>query len=310
MKPIESMGDIWMRFLELRDSRIDEISLFGRKFYIKRDDLLESRFNGNKARKFYKFLVDDLFDIEEIVSYGGAQSNAMYALSNLAQLKNKKFTYYAKTLASYLRENIEGNLKNALENGMNLIELNSCEYDIFLESFKSGEFAKKLYIKQGGAEKFAKLGMEILAEELNHDIDSLNLKNPAVVISSGTGVSALYLSKFLKYDLFTTNSIGDMEYLKKQMLEIEDYDIGTIGFLATQKKYHFGNLYRELYEIYLETKRAGIEFDLLYDCKMWQALLENLEIFEGRDIVFIHTGGVNGNITQLKRYSFKEYFVI
>ncbi|HHS92437.1 MAG TPA: 1-aminocyclopropane-1-carboxylate deaminase/D-cysteine desulfhydrase, partial [Campylobacterales bacterium] len=88
--------------------------------YIKRDDLLSKEFSGNKARKFAYFLEHDFPNVKKVVSYGSAQSNAMYSLSVLAKIKGWKFEYYIDHLASYLEENPHGNFKYALENGMKL----------------------------------------------------------------------------------------------------------------------------------------------------------------------------------------------
>ena len=41
------------------NSPLELHTLRNRKIYIKRDDLLDEDFSGNKARKFYYFLVND-----------------------------------------------------------------------------------------------------------------------------------------------------------------------------------------------------------------------------------------------------------
>ena len=61
---------------------------------MKRDDLLHPLFSGNKARKFHYFFDKDLSEYKTIISHGSSQSNAMYSLSSLAKIKNKKFKYY------------------------------------------------------------------------------------------------------------------------------------------------------------------------------------------------------------------------
>jgi len=191
---------------------------------------------------------------------------------------------------------------------MNLKELSHDEYKNIAEKFKSGEAERKLYIRQGGAEEFAKYGLQILADELQNDRERLGLKNPAIFISSGTGVSALYLSLLSDFEVFTTNCVGNAEYLLEQFSQLSSDEKHFPTILKTSKKYHFGNLYEDLLEMYTTTKKSGIEFDLLYDCKMWLAIKEHIESFKERDLLFIHTGGVDGNKSQLKRYAQKEYF--
>ena len=107
--------------MKFTNSKTSEIFLNNQRYFVKRDDLLHSDFSGNKARKFYYFLKNDLQGIEKIISHGSNQSNAMYSLSVLCKLKNLKFDYYVSHLPSFLKENPNGNYKEAIKNGMNLI---------------------------------------------------------------------------------------------------------------------------------------------------------------------------------------------
>ena len=101
-------------------SSIEKTHFQGHSFYIKRDDLLHPDFSGNKARKFYYFLRNDFPDVKKLVSYGSAQSNAMYSLSVLAKMKGWEFEYFVDHVAEYLKENPQGNYAGALKNGMRL----------------------------------------------------------------------------------------------------------------------------------------------------------------------------------------------
>ena len=118
-------------------------------FWLKRDDLLDSEIDGNKARKFHTLLNMEFREVERIVSYGGAQSNAMYSLSALAKRKNLKFHYYTTKLSTQSKESL-GNLKEALKNGMLMFELSSEEYDkIHNGGYKAAK--NELFVPQGGA---------------------------------------------------------------------------------------------------------------------------------------------------------------
>lgn len=105
-------------------SPTDSIEFENHSLFLKRDDLLHTDFSGNKARKFYYYLHNDFPHITKIVSYGSAQSNAMYSLSVLAKLKGWEFEYYIEHIASYLIDNPHGNYRGALENGMRIYTLN------------------------------------------------------------------------------------------------------------------------------------------------------------------------------------------
>jgi len=101
---------------------IENISIDGRSFYLKRDDFIHPDFSGNKARKLHYFLTHDFPNISKIISYGSAQSNAMYSLSVLARMRGWEFEYFVDHIADFLRDNPHGNYAKALEKGMKIIE--------------------------------------------------------------------------------------------------------------------------------------------------------------------------------------------
>jgi 1-aminocyclopropane-1-carboxylate deaminase/D-cysteine desulfhydrase-like pyridoxal-dependent ACC family enzyme len=118
---------------------------------------------------------------------------------------------------------------------------------------------------------------------------------------SGTGTTALFLALALsEYTIYTTPCVGDVSYLQEQMSALHPIPKNLI-ILAPRKKYHFAKLYKEYFEIYQKTLEAGIEFDLLYAPGMWKCLLEQTT----ESIMYIHSGGVSGNKSMLKRYATK-----
>ena len=274
------------------NSAIEKINFNNQKYFVKRDDLLHKDFSGNKARKFYYYLINDFPNIKRVVSHGSSQSNAMYSLSVLCKIKNWKFDYYVDHTASFLKENPVGNYKQAIENGMNIKEEK-------LPNFFDDE---TLFISEGGAVKEASFGIEVLANEIKIWAKENNIKNLKIFLPSGTGTTALYLQKFLPFEVITCSCVGDEEYLKKQFEILEKNNHPTI--IKSEKKYHFGKLYKEFYEIHNELlKQTNIEFDLLYDSLGWICLnnyLQNNK--EESTILYIHQGGILGNISMIQRY--------
>ena len=278
------------------NSVIEKINFNNRKYFVKRDDLLHKDFSGNKARKFYYYLINDFPNIKRVVSHGSSQSNAMYSLSVLCKIKNWKFDYYVDHTASFLKENPVGNYKQAIENGMNIKEEK-------LPNFFDDE---TLFISEGGAVKEASFGIEILANEIKIWAKENNIENLKIFLPSGTGTTALYLQKFLPFEVITCSCVGDEEYLKKQFEILEKNNHPTI--IKSEKKYHFGKLYKEFYEIHNELlKQTNIEFDLLYDSLGWICLNNYLQTNkEESTILYIHQGGILGNISMIQRY-LREY---
>ena len=278
------------------NSAIEKINFNNQKYFVKRDDLLHHDFSGNKARKFFYYLINDFPNIKRVVSHGSSQSNAMYSLSVLCKIKNWKFDYYVDHTASFLKENPVGNYKQAIENGMNIKEEK-------LPNFFDDE---TLFISEGGAVKEASFGIEILANEIKIWAKENNIENLKIFLPSGTGTTALYLQKFLPFEVITCSCVGDEEYLKKQFEILEKNNHPTI--IKSEKKYHFGKLYKEFYEIHNELlKQTNIEFDLLYDSLGWICLNNYLQTNkEESTILYIHQGGILGNISMIQRY-LREY---
>ena len=278
------------------NSPIEQITFNKQRYFIKRDDLLDVDFSGNKARKFYYFLKNDFPKIKKIVSSGSAQSNAMYSLSVLCKLKNLEFDYYVDHIASFLKENPSGNYQSALKNKMNIKE----------EPLPLTFEDDTLYINEGGAVKEASYGIEILANEIKIWAKENEIENLKVFLPSGTGTTALFLQKYLPFDVLTCACVGNEEYLEKQFNELETKNHPTI--IKTEKKYHFGKLYKEFYEIHNELlHQTNIEFDLLYDSLGWICFEKYIKDLEDKNFQFlyIHQGGILGNISMLKRYENK-----
>ena len=289
--------------MKFTNSKTSEIFLNNQRYFVKRDDLLHSDFSGNKARKFYYFLKNDLQGIKKIISHGSNQSNAMYSLSVLCKLKNLKFDYYVSHLPDILSKNPNGNYKEAVKNGMNLI------IGEVPTSFQENE----LFIAEGGAIKEAKYGIELLANEIKLWAKEKNINEDKlkIFLPSGTGTTSLYLQQFLPFEVLTCSCVGDDEYLEKQFLELEIENFPRI--LEKNKKYHFGKLYSEFYFKHLELKeQTNIEFDLLYDSLGWivfenyvKGLKEKIENIDDYRFLYIHQGGVLGNATMIERYKRK-----
>jgi 1-aminocyclopropane-1-carboxylate deaminase/D-cysteine desulfhydrase-like pyridoxal-dependent ACC family enzyme len=272
--------------------------LFRGKFYhVKRDDLL-TPFEGNKARKFYYFLQNDFPKIKKIVSFGSNQSNAMYSLSRLCKLKNWEFVYLTNHISDYLKNNPHGNYLHALKNGMKIVEtgLSGEELRNYALSFKNEE---TFVIEEGGRIKQSEFGIKKLAEEINEYAVKNSLK---VFLPSGTGTTAYFLAKYLEVEVLTVPCVGDENYLNKQFLWLGGGKKPTI--LKPRRKYHYGKLYKNLYEIWKELKECGIEFDLLYDPVGW----DTVDYYGLENVLYVHQGGLKGNESMILRYKRKFNF--
>lgn len=118
----------WICLHTIMLSKVTKHILYGRKIHLIRDDLLNvNGISGNKIRKLAYFM-NDPHSIPDttntVVSFGGCQSNAMVAISqlvnNLNSIRNNKlqFIYFTKYLSPSVMSNPIGNLKDALDLGM------------------------------------------------------------------------------------------------------------------------------------------------------------------------------------------------
>ncbi|MDO8453708.1 MAG: pyridoxal-phosphate dependent enzyme, partial [Sulfurimonas sp.] len=174
----------------MQKSPISKMNLDGRDFYVKRDDLIDPFLAGNKYRKLYTLLKTPKEKYNKIISYGGTQSNAMLAIAAMCRNKKWEFTYFTKPLSTLQKEQNEGNFFHAITLGMQHVEINEEYYKEYISSLRINMDEKSYLIDQGGADKSAKEGLEVLAIEIREA--KLNLKSLAT--PSGTGTTALFLA--------------------------------------------------------------------------------------------------------------------
>jgi len=281
------------------NSPISKISLEGREFYVKRDDLIDPFLAGNKYRKLYTLLKTPSNRLNKIISYGGTQSNAMLAIAAMCKNKGWDFEYYTKPLSQTQKAYSHGNYFHSINLGMKHIEIDEVLYKDYIASLSLTIDATTFIIDQGGAVEEAKRGLEVLAEEIRE----ANLELRSLATPSGTGTTALFLALALpEFKVYTTPCVGNVEYLKNQMQALHELPENLV-ILKPIKKHHFAKPYPEFLEIYKKLLVSGVEFDLLYAPGMWEALLAQTD----EEILYIHSGGVSGNETMLKRYEQKGW---
>ena len=284
----------------MKRSPIQKIRLLpGYECYIKRDDLLDPVLGGNKARKLH-FLLTNPPAIDEIVSFGSLHSNAMAALSVVARRFGWRFVYYAKLDPRVLAAPA-GNLKLAIENGMELRSIERFplkEYNHLAHAFVED---RRLIVPEGVRCKEAQEGVRLLAEEI---MEWARGRRYNVFLPSGTGTTALFLQKYLGMPVYTVACVGDAGYLKEQFALLEPDTTYHPTILQPPRKYRFGRLYRELFELWQKVRHSsGVEFDLLYDPVGIATLLEHGMV--GENLLYIHQGGLLGNETMIARYKRK-----
>ena len=284
-------------------SPISKITLEERDFFVKRDETIDPYLSGNKYRKLYTLLKTPKTDFTKLISYGGTQSNAMLALAAICKSKEWEFIYYTKKIAPLIKEQKFGNYYEACCLGMQVVELEYDLYKDYISGLRLNIGSKVLLVDQGGADKDAREGLEVLATELREQFKTQEFSSiKAIATPSGTGTTALYLALSLpEYTIYTTPCIGSVKYLKEQMQALHAIPQNLV-ILEPKKKYHFAKLYDEFFQMYKKLKKSGVEFDLLYAPAMWLSLLEDTR----ESVLYIHSGGLTGNRSMLERYKRKS----
>ncbi len=298
--------------IKISFSPIEDIEFDNFKIAIKRDDLLHPDFSGNKARKFIYFLEKDLQDIKKIISFGSNQSNAMYSLSVLCKDKNIDFKYFTNHIPNYLKQNPIGNYREALKNGMDINLFKDCPYDFLKDLSKTVQIKDTIFIPEGGRCETSKYGIRELAKELIQYKNERKFENLMIFLPSGTGTTAIFLQQSLKElkdnsQVFTVACVGGKEYLKRQFSSLCQDENFHPKILDT-KKYHFGKLDCKMYKFWIKLQqKIGIEFDLLYDPIGFSEMINYLKKSDltNKEIVYIHQGGIKGNISMIERYKRK-----
>ena len=284
--------------IDLNPSPVESVEAFGLRLFLKRDDLLHPDFSGNKARKFHYWLRREFPGVRRILSYGSVQSNALYSLSVLARMRGWELHYYVDHIPSWLGEHPVGNYKGALENGTRFFVGEEIPLEIDDETLR---------IEEGGRQREAEEGIALLGEEIESWRRERGIGRLTVFLPSGTGTTALYLQKYCtlrapRISVATVPCVGGGDYLREQFGMLERERRFWPRILEPERRYHFGRLYREFWQIWLELYRqTGVEFDLLYDPLGWKILRQRRGELEG-EILYLHQGGLRGNESMWMRY--------
>ena len=218
-------------------------------------------------------------------------------LQNLGRENLNKFDGSAKLASANFGEFISHKNLNLTKSADQTSSNLSAAQDCFI--------GDSLFINEGVWQPQAEAGFISQARQIECWADAEG-KTVDIFLPSGTGTSAAFLAKHVKFDVYTCPCVGDADYLKSEIEELTPNSKAHI--LPPPKKYHFGDLKPKLYQIWREAcERTGIEFELIYDPVGFLTMSANPGAFKN-EILYIHQGGALGNISQKLRYErkFKE----
>lgn len=262
---------------------------------------------------------------DRIVSYGGAQSNAMLRIAKVAAEADACFDYFTYNLPKWLSNETtypEGNLKDAVDLGMRLRQVHR-QHDLKALADAEGSInANTFVVPRGGAYPMARDGVEELVKSAKFRKEMKGART--LVVPCGTGTTAFFLRQALDpiVDVIGVPCVGSAGYLESQFEYLSrqcDHESGRHQHVfprvlhSTTKPIPFGQPEETVARTYRKLRDAfdgTLDFDLLYACVAWtQILRANSEDLPSK-ITFLHCGGIEGNRTQRPRYSREGIFLL
>ncbi len=288
------------------------------QLYVLREDLIHPEISGNKWRKLkYNLREAKNQGLNKIVTYGGAYSNHIAATAAAGR------SFGIETIGIIRGEEtlpLNSTLQSAANNGMKFkyVSRNFYREDKYNSNFLAEfrvEFGDFYLVPEGGSNVFAVKGCIEIKNNINVDFD-------VITCACGTGgtitgiIASLDNSKTiigfpaLKGGGFLVNDIQRLlnEYSIKFDATIENNN------WSFNTDYHFGGygkINQELVDFVNDFKlKHNIPLDLVYTGKMMFGIFQLIKTtnqLNGKKIVVVHTGGLQGNTGFEERLGIKLY---
>ena len=292
--------------IPLQQIKLDFLEEKNIQLYVLREDLIHPTISGNKWRKlFYNLQEAKHQGKNQLLTFGGAFSNHIAATA----AAGKQFGF--KTIGIIRGEEhlpLNPTLQLAYENGMQFHYVDRTfyrekKYDVlFLETLKE-QYGDFYLVPEGGSNAFAVKGCTEIIKNINIDYDIICCAcgtggTIAGIIASVDETKQVIGFPALKGGEFLKNDIQQLlaDYQQQFSVEINhpNWSLNT--------DYHFGGYAKitpELIDFVNDFyQNHSIPLDLIYTGKMLFGIYEMAKMsafFNGKKIVAIHTGGLQGN---------------
>ncbi len=259
---------------------------------VRRFDRLHPEISGNKWFKLQNWLSDLVHD-EAVLSFGGAYSNHLLALSAAGKELG------IKAIGIVRGEEVENPWISTMQkNGMLLRFVSREAYRLknqesFLKNLQE-QFGKCLFIPEGGAGSNGidgAMGM----------VDDVELYD-WIALPGGTGTSAAGIAKKLQNGsskVLCFQVLKGDAILKNELKETSGFDVEHYPNLQIESEYHFGGYAKSNEELKNFQKQwidqTGIPIDLIYGAKALFGLYDKFQrgqLGENPTLLYIHTGGL------------------
>lgn len=272
------------------------------ELWIKRDDLIHPEVSGNKWRKLkynFKYLADERY--KGILTYGGAFSNHIHATASAANA----LSIPAVGIIRGERDEKNPSIRFAEECGMRLHfvsrggyrnrDKGSLEIQAILE-----QYPDYMVVPEGGANDHAMHGVREIIDEIN--VQETGVTHIITAVGTGTTIAGLCTNENLSNGNLSIIGMPVLKYPKLDEDIHSKFDIPTSRFSLIHN-YYFGGYGKWdktlLAFVNLFYNQYQIQLDMVYTAKAMFGLFDLVGqgYFDaGSKIVFLHTGGLQGNI--------------
>jgi 1-aminocyclopropane-1-carboxylate deaminase len=275
---------------------------------VKRDDLIDEVVSGNKWRKLkYNVLQAKSSHLNQLITFGGAFSNHLIATAKAAHLTGLESIGIVR--GDELNPSSNHMLKLCNSFNMQLHFVSRSEYE--LRSDKSYQndwhslFPNSYLIPEGGANFFGLIGCQEIWSELDEQYDY-------VVLAAGTGTTAAgVLSGMPEQTKMIVFSALKGDFIKQEILSKISYGFHNDAFtescserltvMGDEEFGGYGKFDQRLVDFIAWCESTlQLPLDKIYTAKAFYGLLQHLDkglIKKNSKILFIHTGGLIGNLS-------------
>lgn len=274
------------------------------RVFVKRDDLIHPQVSGNKWRKLKYAIAAALHaNNNGILTFGGAYSN--HLLATAAACHELGLRSCGIVRGDELYPDSNDTLRDCAALGMELRFVSREEYhlrdDRSYHEFWLREFPGFMIVPEGGASYLGMIGCQEIVSEIAQPFDEAWLALGTGTTACGVLISLhedqqLHAVPVLKnFHVYETmrglfmRSAMDEEWAREQIQRVHvhgDVHFGGYGKYTEELLTFIRSFY----------SRHGIPLDPVYTGKAMFALYQRLEDqgVHDRNIVFIHTGGIQG----------------
>lgn len=201
-----------------------------------------------------------------------------------------------------------------------------------------------LFIPQGGALAMALYGSQMLAKEVHSYWSKEGNGGPlSLVLPGGTCTTAVFVHHSLQsllqvsgldIQVIVVPCVGDAAYARRQMISLSEQIGAATNNLPTvlspspthsnsvaDRYYTFAQPHETIFKVFRELRdEHNLSLDLIYGAPSWAIMLRHWQTkwnpaqqtnfdperpFAGRQIMYVHSGGLEGIDSQLHRYKHK-----